>query len=41
MVLSSSEETADGGDEDMIKIGTLLDDEMLLDDDAFMSIAFE
>ncbi|KAF5448499.1 hypothetical protein F2P56_029027 [Juglans regia] len=40
MVLSSSEETVDG-DEDVIKIGTLLDDEMLLDDDTFMSIAFE
>lgn len=40
MVLSSSEETVDG-DEDVFKIGTLLDDEMLLDDDAFMSIAFE
>lgn len=40
MVLNSPEETGDG-DEDEININALLDDEMLMDDEAFMSMAFE
>ncbi|KAG6709880.1 hypothetical protein I3842_06G154500 [Carya illinoinensis] len=40
MALNSPEETGDV-DEDEININALLDDEMLMDDQAFMSIAFE
>jgi hypothetical protein len=40
MVWSRSEETADV-DEDLIDIGPLLEDDMLLNDDNFMSLAFE
>lgn len=40
MVWSRSEETADV-DEDLLDIGPLLEDDMLLNDDNFMSLAFE